>query len=511
MFGDLVVNLVARVNQFTGPMRAARGVLSGFGNHASAAVSRVVSVFQSLTGVGGIVSAAFGGLTLGVALKSFADAGSELADLSARTGASVESLSLLKFAAEQTGADMDVVEGGIKKLDNVMADAIAGNEAAAKSFKTIGLDARTLLDMPLNERLIAIASGLDKIENPSLRGAAAVDLLGKSGRELIPMLKELEPLQSRASELGLGWTTEDAALADAVGDRMDEIQAVFGRIVGIVIAELAPAFLSLTDSIDTWIPAVKSGFTWLIEAAGEWWRMLSFVFANFGPLASLTLSQVGLYFVTLGNDIAHFFTGTLPAALMGFVKYATTLMSTLLENITGQMADVKAMLSGGEATHTWKALGDVQFTMNAPQRQKTDLEKSLDKSIADKQERLGAAWNAGQKPPVPSKEGPLFHENSQGEAGVRAADEAAAKTRRKEIAAEMKPLKSSDALQAGSKEAYSAILASMLRTAGPSPQDKQLAVMKDQAKQTQRAADETAKLRHDVKNNKVAVVENLDP
>lgn len=541
MFGDLVVNLVARINNFTRPMAQARGMLSSFRAGAASAVSGVTSAFGRLSGIGGIVASALGGLSAGAALKSFADTGSALYDMSARTGASVEALSALSFAAGQTGTDMATVEAGIKKMDSAMFDAVNGNKAAASTFAQLGLDAATLIDLPLDQRMLAVAEAFDKIENPSKKGALAVDLLGKSGRDLIPMLKELGPLQERSAELGLGWSTEDAALADSVGDRLDEVALTLGRMVQIVGSELSPAFLSLTDSIGTWLPATREWVSWLIGAASELYQTLSFTFTNFGDLASLTLSQVGSYFVTLGEDIAHFFSGTLPAVLMGFVTYATTLMSTLLDNIGGKMSDVKAMLTGGKATHTWKPMGDVPFQANAPERKQSWLERGFAESIAEKKARLGNAMLAHEKAALPKPEevkkkqsGPLFFaDEERNPLGLEAwrnnkskldgmTDQAIEQKRNKVNsdweehsrkggqAGEMKPTKLSGALAAGSREAYSAIVNAMAASRGGGVQQKQLASAMNTEKHAEKVAQKLDKIEQMARENPIGVVASLE-
>lgn len=200
-------------------------------------------------GLGISAAGAAVGVPMFAALKSFANAGSELNDMSARTGESVEQLSLLQFAAAQTGTDMAAVESGTKKLDNTLADAVSGNKAAAKSFSDIGLNASELINLPLGEKLAAVGGAFDKIQNPALKGASAVDVLGKAGRNLIPFLQEMGPLMQRASDLRLGWTTEETQLADATGDRFDELTASFWRTAQAVGSKLAPAFLGLTEPI----------------------------------------------------------------------------------------------------------------------------------------------------------------------------------------------------------------------------------------------------------------------
>jgi hypothetical protein len=71
----------------------------------------LAKIGAGLAGVGTAVVTPF--LT---AAKVFADVGSELVDMSQRTGASVEALSELAFAADQTGTSLSSLETGIKFL-----------------------------------------------------------------------------------------------------------------------------------------------------------------------------------------------------------------------------------------------------------------------------------------------------------------------------------------------------------------------------------------------------------
>ena len=74
-------------------------------------------VFKALgtAAKGGAIAAgaAIAGLAI-AGIKNFADLGDELDKMSARTGFSVEALGELKFAAEQSGTNLDTVESAAK-------------------------------------------------------------------------------------------------------------------------------------------------------------------------------------------------------------------------------------------------------------------------------------------------------------------------------------------------------------------------------------------------------------
>src|SRR5690348_12301586 len=85
-------------NLTTKPLRDAQRELASFG-------AGVVSIGANVAGLGAAIT---GGLVAAVA--HFANVGSELNDLSARTGISTTALVELGYAAEQTGTDMETLE-----------------------------------------------------------------------------------------------------------------------------------------------------------------------------------------------------------------------------------------------------------------------------------------------------------------------------------------------------------------------------------------------------------------
>lgn len=217
---------------------------------------------------------------LGTLTVMFANAGSELADMSSRTGTSVESLSALKFAAGQTGANFAQLEGGIMKFGKNLSDAAAGEEAAVKQFDKWGLSAQKFQGLGLEEQLAIIAERMKSLSAED-RTAMAMDLFGKSGAALIPILgngsSALSQMTDRARELGLVWSSETAGKADALGDRLDEMKLVGLSVAYALGEQLYPVVMGLSDiffdasaGVKEWItdnPHLASGIALVSTAA----------------------------------------------------------------------------------------------------------------------------------------------------------------------------------------------------------------------------------------------------
>ena len=106
----------------------------------------------------------------------------EMLALSRRTGASVEELSALSFAAEQANVSSESLEHGIRHLHKSLFEAATGSAEAQMAFTELGVSGFAELSrMTAGGQLSALASGLSKIANPADKAGLAMKLLGRGG------------------------------------------------------------------------------------------------------------------------------------------------------------------------------------------------------------------------------------------------------------------------------------------------------------------------------------------
>jgi hypothetical protein len=224
---------------------------------------------QKLTAFGsavGKIGASIGGLGAGItapllgAAKTFADSGSALNDMSTRTGVAVETLSVLSFAAKQSGTDMETVEGALRKMSKALVAGSEENLQAEATFKALGLSVSDLIDQSPEKQFQAIAAAIGEIPNPTGRAAAAMQIFGKSGTALLPIIEDMDALTSQARAMGLVMSTEDAKAADKLGDSIDLVGSMVGRLSEVIGAALAPL---LTDVAEDMANVVKAGVEWV--------------------------------------------------------------------------------------------------------------------------------------------------------------------------------------------------------------------------------------------------------
>lgn len=206
-------------------------IILSLDDRVKAGLAKVLSQAEMIGGklkaVGAAAMALGGGIVtaLGGAATAFANAGSELADMSKRVNFSVESLSELKYAAEQNGSSLEAIEGGSRKISKLLLDAGNGAEAAVTTLSQLGLTYQQLANLRPEDQFQLVAERIAAITNPAERAAMALQVLGKRGPELLPMIENLAAAREEARQLGLVMSEEDAAAADVLGDAIDRVKA----------------------------------------------------------------------------------------------------------------------------------------------------------------------------------------------------------------------------------------------------------------------------------------------
>ena len=213
----------------------------------------VNDVGRELAGIGAKF-AAIGGAAAGgmiAATVAFGSAGSALLDMSKKTGLSVESLSKLGFAAEQNGATLEDVSKGVIDLNRSFAEASSGSKEATAAFARLGLSMAQLSGMTPEERFRAIVGALAAIPDPAVRAALAMQLFGKAGVQLLPMIADgtagLDEMARKAEELGIVMSTDSAKAANAFGSALTSMHRAVGAISNAIGSALAPTLTEIAN------------------------------------------------------------------------------------------------------------------------------------------------------------------------------------------------------------------------------------------------------------------------
>jgi hypothetical protein len=235
------------------------------GEQANSALGGMGKILGSVTG--GVLALGAGLSAAGVVAfaKGAIDAADNMRDLSQKTGVSVENLSRFQQAAQMAGTDVEAVGKGLVKLGRNMVEAAeTGKGPAAEALNYLGISAvdATGKLKSTDQVMLEVADRFQRMPDGARKAQLAVDLLGKSGADLVPMLNG-----GRQAIEGLAATmsTEFADKADAYNDSLAATQAVFGQIGMAIADQLLPYLSSAVD----WISKVGIGFRDYIVANKE--------------------------------------------------------------------------------------------------------------------------------------------------------------------------------------------------------------------------------------------------
>jgi hypothetical protein len=300
--GRAFVELFADDSKLVRGLKRAQAKLKAFGES-------VRNMGLKLVGLGSAVVA-----PLAASSKVFASTGDALAKMSARTGFSVETLSELGFAADLSGASMETLELGIRKMQRTLVDAAQGSKSAQDALALLGLTVADLAKLSPEQQFKLIADRLARIEDPTTRAAAAMELFGRSGTQLLPMLSGgaagIEELQEVARKLGLTISTEDAKAAERFSDTLSIMWKVLKQGVFTVGSALVPVL----SQAARWVTRVA-------VVAAEWIKRNKELIVRLFQVA-VGVVAAGAALVVLGYAI----TGL--AKVMGILAVAVTAVGT---------------------------------------------------------------------------------------------------------------------------------------------------------------------------------------
>lgn len=204
--------------------------------------------------------AAIGGLM--ALANTTADSADKWDKLSLRTGIAVEELQRWGYAAGQSGADITVLETGMKKLSDTMVDAQNGSKTAKSAYEQLGISMADLATMTPEQAFESVMNALGDMEDGALKNSIGNDLLGKSYVELKPLLAEgsegMQALKDRADELGIVMS-EDAVGAGVVfGDTLADAKSSLDGVKNKIVADLLPQLTKMLEWFLGKMPQIQS-------------------------------------------------------------------------------------------------------------------------------------------------------------------------------------------------------------------------------------------------------------
>jgi len=259
--GSIVAKLTLSKEKWDASIRKVKEDQKTLGGFVSKNSADFKKMGMAMTMAGGVIVA-----SMGLMIKKYVDAGDQIDKMSKRTGFAAETLSELRYAAEISGANIESLEKGVKRMAKTIVDAGEGMATYRRAFDRIGVSVEDLQAMNPEQQFLTIADAIAKVEDPTIRAATAQDVFGRAGTQLLPLFAQgsegLDDLRQKAHELGIVFDKEAAEKAARLADAQLTLRSAL-RGVTISIAEnLAPALSKLAEDLSVTIAKVSD---WIKE------------------------------------------------------------------------------------------------------------------------------------------------------------------------------------------------------------------------------------------------------
>jgi hypothetical protein len=229
---------------FNRGIKSAESGLSKFKSSAGPAVMAGIAA--------GFAAAAAAAAGLAVGIKSALDLGGALSDLSTRTGVAAGELRILQEAFARNGLSAEKVGPSINKMQRALVEAGDGTGPAAEAFKMLGISVDGLRGMDASSQFSAIGQAINSIPDPAGRAAAAMQIFGKSGGEMLTLFANSGAMNEAARSVGdqADILTRNANLFDQASDILGSVATKMqGFFVGVADT-LVPALMPLLEAAD---------------------------------------------------------------------------------------------------------------------------------------------------------------------------------------------------------------------------------------------------------------------
>lgn len=213
----------------TNQLRGFLGQFGMIGDVASDMIPALSGTTAAIVGMTGATVAA-GAALAGAAMQAM-DYTGQIDDLAQVTNLTTETIQSLRLAATLSGQSFEDASQSAIIFQKRIEEAKGGNEELMATFKALGVDLNGPVDAAFRQTL----ERMGQVADGSAKTAATLDLFGKSGAKLLPVMDQVggsfDGLTARARELGLVLDEDAIAKSNELADRIDVLKLRMSALV----------------------------------------------------------------------------------------------------------------------------------------------------------------------------------------------------------------------------------------------------------------------------------------
>lgn len=264
-----------------------------------------------------------GGTALfGMANKAAAS-GDRVDKLSQKIGMSRKGFQEWDYILSQNGMSIESLQGGMKKLNNTIDDAIGGSKTAVNAFGRIGISVDDLKGKSPEQVFEMTVKALQGMPDGAEKAALANELLGRSGSELMPLLngssKSVDELKAKAKELGIVLSDDSIDASVKFTDTLDSLK----RSLGAVVTKVGVAVM----------PIMQKAADWVIANMPTIQMVMGTVFKYIGQFVSVAVDVFQTYFLPVLQFIFNWIRDNWPQ-ISNFIGTVFNLIKDIIHQAT---------------------------------------------------------------------------------------------------------------------------------------------------------------------------------
>jgi hypothetical protein len=335
------------------PLTAATQGMTALANSMGPTAVAAVGVVSAVAAVGSVVFE----LT-----EKAAAAGERIQDFSTKTGMSVPAVSMLSKAVVVAGGDMDTMSNALFNLEKRMAE---NSPEFQKGMEKLQISSQDWKNVGVDGYLQLVADKLEVTGDSSQRAAGLMELFGKQGRDLAPVLTKLHEAEELVSDF-TPWTAEQAKQADDFEMRMRSLKIhveALANGIGKDFIGPADAFIQhaggMAEALTKVGDSVTGGLITQVGVAREGVRTFGDILQTFNRyLAGTKEGMEGIPSPTdqASSAVERFYNTVTHFSWAGLAKDAIKEVGAAVNVMTGDMGTIPAV--AGPAADALKRQAD---------------------------------------------------------------------------------------------------------------------------------------------------------
>lgn len=373
-----------------------KGDTKGFEQAMGKSTQSMIAVGAGSVALGNIAAQAFnhvlaGAMSATSAIVRWAGEASAAAErtriLSMQLGIADYTLEAWGMAATHAGGSIETLSSGMRTLSRHLEGLGAGAEESVELFNKLGSGMSTveLAGLDTEQAIRLIADRFAGMNDGAEKSKLALDLLGRSGLQLLPILNQgsagLDQAAAKAKEFGVALTDTQRAALDKYDQAVDNMSSALEGFKNSVAAAFAPSLTKNVEWMTSAVSYAKSIFTQFADAAEK-------LFIRFGAMsAAIQLMGQQLFSMSVFSKEAWLQT-------LDQVKAIDSWAAAQIKAIdVGKNAEVQMEATKKktvEYTVSQKNLGEAIVAA-------TKIQLSQQEALGKQQERMGQAIVDNQK------------------------------------------------------------------------------------------------------------------